>query len=245
MKKWPPPLPASRSSGPAPAFSALSPLAIVLDGKGRVRKVNSAFRGWCGLDVPPTGSRTWDRVLPPDACAAIDDALRDHHGGARTSSDRIWTAGNDGAHARWWILALAPRGGSFGLISITGVPAREASGPGPNQVTPLANGTLATWVFDRATLQFMGVNDLAAAWHGCSTSELGAMRLHDVLDWEETVRLVETLSDLEPDRAVRSTWMHRRKDGGVVHVDAELTATEERGRSACVVTAEKWAAPPA
>jgi PAS domain S-box-containing protein len=75
------------------------------------------------------------------------------------------------------------------------------------------------WVFDRATLQFLAVNDAAVRKYGYSHDEFVAMTLRDIRPDEDVPQLEEAVQvdwDARPDA---TSWRHRTRDGTVFDVE--------------------------
>jgi diguanylate cyclase (GGDEF)-like protein/PAS domain S-box-containing protein len=79
------------------------------------------------------------------------------------------------------------------------------------------------WVWDRATLRFLEVNDAAVAHYGYTRDEFLAMRITEIRPPEEVPALLAALD--EPLGVTHSgTWKHRLKDGRII--EAEVTSHE-------------------
>ena len=61
------------------------------------------------------------------------------------------------------------------------------------------------------------------------------MRILDFSVSDEVPRLVEMVTELGPGQHGKGRWQHRRKDGTVFEVEADVVAMESAGRPVCVV----------
>jgi PAS domain S-box-containing protein len=93
------------------------------------------------------------------------------------------------------------------------------------------------WVFDRESLRFLEVNAAAIEHYGYSRDEFLAMRITDIHPPEEG-HLVEEAVGV-PKNGVRrfASWLHRVKDGRIIHVDIAAHDLEFRGRPGRLVVA--------
>lgn len=93
------------------------------------------------------------------------------------------------------------------------------------------------WVFDRATLRFLAVNEAAKHQYGYSESEFLAMTIAQIRP-EETVQAL--LSDIAVHRRGlqdRAVWRHRRKDGSPIDVEIVCHDLEFEKAEAMLVAA--------
>ena len=99
------------------------------------------------------------------------------------------------------------------------------------------------WVFDRATLRFLAVNDAALAHYGYTREEFLAMTIADIQPAEERARPARRLAaEPEPDDPGDGlqrlgVWMHRRKDGRLIEVEISGSDVVLDGRPAGLVLA--------
>jgi two-component system cell cycle sensor histidine kinase/response regulator CckA len=75
------------------------------------------------------------------------------------------------------------------------------------------------WVFDRASLRLLEVNEAAVALYGYSPHEFLAKRITDLLPPEDAPAVVESLRDLDS-QVQPLEWRHRLKNGNVIDVEA-------------------------
>jgi len=96
------------------------------------------------------------------------------------------------------------------------------------------------WVYDLETLAFLDVNRAAIEQYGYSRDEFLARTIRDIRP-EEDVAAVETVVDriAKNDRPQPRSgfWRHRRKDGGLVHVDIRGRTIRYGGRPARLISA--------
>ncbi|MGQ0668593.1 MAG: PAS domain-containing sensor histidine kinase [Actinomycetota bacterium] len=93
------------------------------------------------------------------------------------------------------------------------------------------------WVYDLETLVFLTVNEAAVKKYGYSREEFLAMSIRDIRPPEDVAALMENLSKPHPDLDLAGTWRHRKKDGGMFHVDIVSHALPYRGRRGRLVLA--------
>ena len=76
-----------------------------------------------------------------------------------------------------------------------------------------------TWVFDKATLAFVAVNDAMVACYGYSRDELLGMDVTGIRDPADSPRLMAFLASWGDRSGSAGVWRHRRKDGGTLWMD--------------------------
>ena len=98
-----------------------------------------------------------------------------------------------------------------------------------------ASTPVPMWVFDRASHQFMTVNQAAIEDYGYSAAEFGSMTLFDI--HVDAVRgcLPHYLAGAVQKR--QGSGQHRRKDGSVFFVDVVAQPIQYAGQPACFVVA--------
>ncbi len=220
------------------ALSAANPCVLLLDGHGATVRSSAC----CEVFAPggfPRGSRAWEQLLAPRDAAAVRSVLA----GARTSQfeakEHGWVTTGSPLSTQWSALTIPNPSGVVELVVLTAF--FEPAYPGAPRTTRssslLIPSPFAMWAFDRATLRFLAVNGAATDAFGYSRAELEAMRITDLTPWREVPALVEGLTELEPEVSTRARWERRRKDGRLIEIDAEVLATESRGRPICLVLA--------
>ena len=78
---------------------------------------------------------------------------------------------------------------------------------------------LPMWVYDKATLSFLDVNDAAVRTYGYSRDEFAAMTIRDIRAEEDLPALDEQLSHLPSGFNKTGRWRHRRKHGTFLMAD--------------------------
>jgi len=94
------------------------------------------------------------------------------------------------------------------------------------------------WVYDRATLAFLAVNDSAVRKYGYSRAEFLRMTIADIRPAEDLHRLQEDLAQQRPDIQHTSSWRHTLKDGRIIDVDIHSHTLNFDGKDAVLVTAQ-------
>lgn len=93
------------------------------------------------------------------------------------------------------------------------------------------------WVYDLETLAFLAVNAAAVRQYGYSEQEFLTMTILDIRPQEERGRLLKSLEIPKPDVDHPAAWVHRRKNGEVIHVEITAHRLEFSGRHAELVLA--------
>ncbi|MCU0623006.1 MAG: ATP-binding protein [Gemmatimonadaceae bacterium] len=93
------------------------------------------------------------------------------------------------------------------------------------------------WVYDRATLRFLYVNDAAIAAYGYTADEFATMTLRDIRPPDEIRHLQRALDETPVGRRVTGPYRHRRKDGSTFMVDIHADDLVFDGSAARVVVA--------
>ncbi|MBI5277895.1 MAG: PAS domain S-box protein [Burkholderiales bacterium] len=94
------------------------------------------------------------------------------------------------------------------------------------------------WVFDTQTLRFLTVNDAAVAHYGYSRQEFLAMSIEDIRPAHDVEALHRRLA-LQAGKVLGGPdiWLHRRRDGSLIHVEVTSHALDYDGRPARMVLA--------
>ena len=93
------------------------------------------------------------------------------------------------------------------------------------------------WVFDRETLAFLAVNDVAIERYGYSRDQFLAMTILDIRPSEDVIPLLQEELRDRKHNSVGETWRHRTKDGAVIRVKISSRAIIFEGRPAEIVSA--------
>jgi two-component system cell cycle sensor histidine kinase/response regulator CckA len=93
------------------------------------------------------------------------------------------------------------------------------------------------WVFDVETLAFLEVNAAAIQHYGYSREEFLAMRITDIRPPEEAPLVEEAVGLVKAGIRRFGPWLHRTKDGRVIHVDVVAHDLEFRGHAGRLVVA--------
>jgi PAS domain S-box-containing protein len=94
------------------------------------------------------------------------------------------------------------------------------------------------WVFDRASLRFLAVNEAAIRLYGWSREELLGMTIEDIRLPSEAPALLAALesgSDSGEDGALGGAWNHVAKDGRPIEVEGASNSISFQGRAARLV----------
>ena len=95
------------------------------------------------------------------------------------------------------------------------------------------------YIYDEETLSFLKVNDAMVRTYGYSHEEFAQMNLLDIRSPMEANRLLTLLRGeaRDQDLMAPSTWLHRRKDGSTLEVEASARRIQFNGRPARLVAA--------
>ena len=105
----------------------------------------------------------------------------------------------------------------------------------PETCTVFACNPAPMWVYDTTTFQFLAVNDAAMRHYGYSREEFLRMTILDMRPADENPRLQHRLMELAPHFEKPGVWLHRRRDGTIVHVLVTSNVVSFRGRPARLV----------
>jgi len=97
---------------------------------------------------------------------------------------------------------------------------------------------LPMWVFDRATLQFLQVNDAALRHYGYDSMEFLQMAATDLHPSQEVPQLLAALQNADSPDLHGGQWHHRKKDGSAIDVEMFLDNMDYSGRTAALVVAQ-------
>lgn len=93
------------------------------------------------------------------------------------------------------------------------------------------------WVFDRATLRFLAVNQAAILHYGFTEQEFLAMTITDIRPEEDVPGLVKSLERNLQGLQKTETWRHRKKNGQIIDVEIDCHDLDFRGIDALLVAA--------
>jgi PAS domain S-box-containing protein len=93
------------------------------------------------------------------------------------------------------------------------------------------------WAFDIETLHLLAVNDAAIAKYGYSREEFLGMSATDLRPSEEVPRFLSHLKNQDNNVDKAGRWVHRKKDGSLLHVDITAQKITFNGRDAEMVLA--------
>jgi PAS domain S-box-containing protein len=78
------------------------------------------------------------------------------------------------------------------------------------------------WIYDKATLQFLDVNEAAIAHYGYSKEEFLEMTISDIRPESERKKFHRHLYALKPVKiADKTKWIHRKKDGTLIYTEVQ------------------------
>ncbi len=101
-----------------------------------------------------------------------------------------------------------------------------------------ADTPLPVFLFDIETLQYLEVNDAAAAHYGYSRDEFLKMKVTDIRPGEDVPQFLEHLHTLGAEFRDFRTVKHRLKDGSLIDVDVTARGVDWNGRTAALVAVQ-------
>jgi PAS domain S-box-containing protein len=227
----------------AAPLSPLNPLVLLLDRYGSVLRWSRAFRHYSRQPLEALlGNLGWERIFQESDAKMLGSILAQCRTKSEETTEHSWTTRGDPFDTSWSALTIASPGGLVEFVVVTGV-RREAN------ATPLSVGSTPgglpddaraeMWAFDRGTYRLLDVTEATSRRYGYTQDELRSMRVMDLSPWEDVSRLVALVTDLSAEQRTEVRWRHRRKDGDLLDIEAELVATESAGRPACLVLARE------
>lgn len=214
-------------------FGPLTPLVLLLDGRGRVLQCSHALRGVTGSveDLAAEGSLA--SILRQADARVVSSFL-----GGHSAIEQSWTVRGPTHNTRWSMLAIPVPGGGPAFVTVTAVQTSPDDPPSFGGHRRLLTDTpLCMWAFDRATFRFLAVNESAARAHGLSQDELESKRVLDVLPWGQVARFLTTHTRLKAGPSRTHRWEHRRRDGTTFELHGESIVAESAGHAVCVALA--------
>ena len=99
------------------------------------------------------------------------------------------------------------------------------------------NNPLPVWAYDRETLLFLEINDVALTKYGHDRETLLGTKVTDLHPPEEVPALLDVIRRPREVREYSGHWHHRLKDGRLIEVEVQVHDLELHGRPARVVVA--------
>ena len=93
----------------------------------------------------------------------------------------------------------------------------------------------AMWLYDRETLFFLDVNDVAVERYGWNREEFLRRKITDIRPPEDIPKLLEVVRNRPPGWYRTRQWRHRLQDGSVVPVEVTSHPMQFNGRDAVLV----------
>ncbi|MEK7317351.1 MAG: ATP-binding protein, partial [Candidatus Eisenbacteria bacterium] len=93
------------------------------------------------------------------------------------------------------------------------------------------------FVYDRDTLRFLAVNDVAVSHYGYSREEFLGMTIEKIRSPEDIPAMRKSVRDVPGTIRKAGTWKHLRKNGGIIDVEITTHDLEFGGRQARLVLA--------
>jgi PAS domain S-box-containing protein len=96
---------------------------------------------------------------------------------------------------------------------------------------------IPVWVYDRARLNFLEVNEAAIEHYGYSRDAFLHMKITDIRPPEELERLTKHLQQDRPSKQSSTGWKHRTQDGRIIEVETSSHTLGYDGHQAVLVVA--------
>ncbi len=101
--------------------------------------------------------------------------------------------------------------------------------------TLFENNPNPMWVFEKATLRFIAVNDAAIKLYGYTRDEFMSMTIRDIRPEEDVSRLEAVIHDSMPVLSTPELWRHRTRDGRIILVEITGHETIFQGKAARLI----------
>ena len=108
----------------------------------------------------------------------------------------------------------------------------------PEDLGDFESSAVPMWIFDRATLDVLEVNNAAIEQYGYTRAEFLKLSIVDIRPLEDIPRLLRSAFRWNTTRLNGGLWRHRTKDGTVFQVKIASRDIIFRGRSAEMIAAE-------
>ncbi|MCE9644920.1 MAG: PAS domain S-box protein [Chloroflexi bacterium] len=233
---------------------ALSAHIAILDNKGTIVQVNSAWRNFGAqnnlvhanhcigtnyLDICDSAEET-----SASAAALVAGAIRKALNGTKDEA-RIEYPCHAQDQKRWFVARITSfenTGRTWVVVSHENITERkqmeEMLRDSEEKYRLLfKNNPLPMWIYDLETLKFLQVNDATINHYGYSTEEFLSMTVADIRPQEEIQQFLEYASKLRSGIEEIETWHHVKKDGSVIFVEIIAHKVEFSGRQAILVLA--------
>ena len=213
---------------------------LILDNTGRYLRIPSTAADLLYAPIPELLGRRIHDVLPATTADAFLAAIRE----ALALGDAIRLDYNLPIAGRtvWFSAVISPMSNDQVLWVARDVTllkeAAEAALASEKRYRLLFEANpLPMWVYDRATLRFLSVNDAALRQYGYTREEFMSMTLLDIRPPEDAERLraaVKERNDLQRSMG----WRHIRKDGTIIDVEIVAHGIELDGADAELIVAQ-------
>lgn len=107
-----------------------------------------------------------------------------------------------------------------------------------DRFTRLLRSSVPMWIFDRATLRILEVNEAATELYGYSRDEFMQMTILDIRPLEDIPKVLQVAFGAPGHRENSGVWKHRKKDGTVFEAKLASWEITFQGRKASLVLSE-------
>jgi PAS domain S-box-containing protein len=121
------------------------------------------------------------------------------------------------------------------MPSLTHPPLEQSPSEDP---VMLLSPTVPMWIFDRATLQILEVNDAATEAYGYTRTEFLRMTILDFRPAEDIPKILQIALRAPGSRSNEPVWRHLKKDGTVFPAKVVSWEITFDGHKAALVLAE-------
>jgi PAS domain S-box-containing protein len=201
--------------------------------------------GWTRDDVPDM-ARWLACIAGPAHDAIVAEVAAFYRDGTPRAHGTYTLRCKDGGVRTWDVTTLAlgpgPDGRRIAITAGYDVTERERARAALHRSEALyrelfEHHPYPMWVFDRATFEFLAVNDAATRRYGFTREEFLRMRTHAIRPPEEVARMVATVRERPGGLVGDGPWRHVAKDGEAFDVEITAHEVDFEGRPAALVLA--------
>ena len=214
-------------------FDAAGDAVMLADDDRRYVDVNPAACELLGISRAELIGRRIDDFFIDDSAGAWSDFRED---GAHRGRGRVRRAGGELRHVEWNATADVVPGLHMSIlrdVTATVEAQRQLAASAETYRTLFDASPQPMFVYDRHTLQIIGVNEAAEQQYGYSSDEFRNLTVLDIRPPEDHKRLLDHLATGDTRRR-SGPWRHVRKDGSVIEVEVTSAPITIDGRAAYI-----------
>ena len=214
---------------------------VITDLEGAVLSVNDAF--FTAIEIPREelfNKRFTSLLLERDFILPSADLSSLFHNAASFEFDAaVYTSKTQ---IRWTVTQLHAGDRQGKLLQWTGIEKNymQENGAGPSGYemykSLFDDSPQPMWIYDKATLSFLDVNEAATVHYGYTKEEFLQMTATEILPGDERVKLMGHMRVLKPLKlAGKTTRVHQKKDGSLIYVEVQSYNFHHANRQARLV----------